>query len=228
MIRRQLLALLEAVVTCLARRWKSLSFPLGLPCWVRCLSIPQPFVVVSQLCKVKEEKRSAIKIKCRKRTGKRLRSIERFDSIWELWRLSNQFRHGAFLYSHVKSIDRERGSKSPFYFYSLVVSIKRFFCTLHSIQSPITMYQIDIMGRLTFAGDFLTSSRLRQSSNHLRREETILQLRRTWIIASPTRINCTIVFRTKSGRNRFIVYLHSAPATVNLSRLPFRLSSRAR
>lgn len=35
-------------------------------------------------------------------------------------------------------------------------------------------------------------------------------------------------FPMKRGRNRFIVYLHSAPATVNLSRSPFRLSSRDR
>lgn len=96
--------------------------------------------------------RLAIKIKCRAHTRERLNVR---DSEREIWRLSNRCW---FLLSLVEA-NHERGSKSPFYFYSshFTTSISE----VIFVRSPITMYNVSrvesIIGRLTFVVIFLTS-----------------------------------------------------------------------
>lgn len=85
----------------------------------------------------------------------------RFRGELKIWRLSNQF---AF-FSHKANLGW--GSKSPFYFsiHSLSASINFFFSS-----TPITSNYIVSNwhnGPLDLCGDFLTSLRLRQSSNLL-------------------------------------------------------------
>lgn len=204
--QRQRLEKLVAFVTCLARRWKCLSFPRGLTCWV-----PRP--MFRNCVNSRRERDRQLRLNV---VNERLNVCDRprFDSIWELWRLSNQsilIETWMFLYSRIKSIVNEDLNRPFTFIHSQCPS--NFFLLSTPLRLPITMYQIDIMGRLTFAGGFLTSSRLRQSSNHLRREETILQLRGwTWIIASPTRINRTVVFQWKTRPKSIYCLLTFCPS----------------
>lgn len=150
----------------------------------------------------------------------------RFEEKLKIWRLSNQLIsiHSLCLFSHTKSIAMVDLNR-PFTF-RFTLGVHQYF---FSTRSPITLYQIDLMGRLTFLVIFLTSSRLRQSSNHL------FPLFKKRFSNYPERLdvdNCHLganklynfssTMRERTSRNRFIVYLHSIRATVKLSRLPFR------
>lgn len=106
----------------------------------------------------REIKRLAIKIKCRANSahwrtlGLNVRDWVRF--VRELWRLSNpRLIPIARLYLHHNSCRIvHRGSESPFYF-----SLRNSRCPSKSSFPPnhqLLCNKIDIMGHLTFVGDF--------------------------------------------------------------------------
>lgn len=117
-----------------------------------------------------------------------------------------------FCWSH--KANREWGSESPFYF-----------SRVHQFRSPITMYQIDIMARLTFVVIFLTSSRLRQSKSSFEDQKRFSNYPRwTWIIAKSLHLLLHHRFfpSTKSGQAKIdLLFTYIQLATGNLSRLPF-------
>lgn len=120
----------------------------------------------------------------------------RFDlrRVEEIWQLSNQLIsiHSICFFSH--KVNRERGSKSPFYFsiHSLSMSINIFF--LH----PITNYIVSNRhnGPLDLCCDFsyfIAITTIVKSSFPLffeKKRFSNYPERWTWIIAISARINC--------------------------------------
>lgn len=201
---------LVAFVTCLARRWKCLTFPSEVSHAVPNIAEPghrafsqaaavarQPHVSQRYVPGEREIQRLAIKIKCRANSarwrtlGLNVRDWLRF--VRELWRLSNpRLIPIARLYLRNNSCRIVHwGSQSPFYFSlrnsgPLSMSVKKQF----SPQSPITLYQNRHNGPFDLCWWFFllhlsAITTIFESSSQTKKNDSPITIyeRWTWIIA---------------------------------------------